>query len=247
MTISQWGALVSEMLGAIAVTMLVGLNPRIKNQRPLAFKYPLREGIISLVLFAVLFGFNVLVEKGQVVPPAAFSPSSLAPIYLQLIAAAAGVALFGLALAYRHQPIRSAGWNRALLNPALEAGIAIVLLSIFLRGMISRLLAGLAADQGTAIILFLLLAIAEESIFRGYIQLRLMSWLGNYPGLILTALLSTLWQIPRLAGLPSQTLAIQLGITLVQGLVAGWMMLKCRHVLAPAFYRAISAWLTFLG
>ena len=247
MTISQWGALASEMLGAIAVALLVGLNPRIKNQRPLVFKYPLREGIISLVLFAVLFGFNILVEKGQVVQPTAFSPISLEPLYLQLIAAGAGVALFGLALAYRRQPLRSAGWNQALIAPALQAGIAIVLLSIFLRGMISRLLAGITPEQSSAILLFLLLAIAEESVFRGYLQLRLMAWLGKYPGWFLAAVLSTLWQIPHLAGLATSALLIQLGVALAQGLAAGWMMIKCRHVLAPALYRAVSAWLTFLS
>jgi membrane protease YdiL (CAAX protease family) len=247
LTISQWGALASEMLGAIAVTMLVGLSPRVKQQRPLGFKYPLREGIISLVLYAVLLGFNFLVQNGQVFQPGAGVSDALIPVYLQLVAAGAGVLLFGAALAYRRQPLRSAGWNRALMSPAIQAGISIVLLSIFLRGMISRLMGGLTSEQGTALLFFLALALAEESIFRGYIQLRLMSWLGTVPGWLSTSLLFVLWQVPHLSGLAGAALWIKLGIALAQGLVAGWMMIKCRHVLAPALYRAISTWLTFLG
>ena len=88
---------------------------------------------------------------------------------------------------------------------------------------------------------------AEETVFRGYIQPRLISRLGEIPGWLLTSVVFALWQIPRLLGEPSQTLLIGVGIGLVQGLVAGWVMQKTRHVLAPGLYRAISGWIAFLG
>ena len=246
MTISQWGALASEMLGVISVTLLVGLNPRIRQQPPLTFKYPRREGLISLLLFALILAFNFLVMNGSILQPSMSSPA-LDQVYLQMVAAVAGAVLVGAALIYRRQPIRSAGWNQKLISPALQAGIAIVLLSIFLRGMLSRLLAGVSGEQSSALLLLLVLALAEETVFRGYIQLRLMAWLGAYPGWLVTGGLFVIWQIPHLLSLSGSALYVQLGIALVQGLLAGWMMMRCRHVLAPALYRAISLWLTFLG
>jgi len=48
-----------------------------------------------------------------------------------------------------------------------------------------------------------------------------------------------------LLGLPAA--ALPLAIQLAQSLLAGWMMQKSRHILAPTLYRAISAWLTFIS
>ena len=56
-----------------------------------------------------------------------------------------------------------------------------------------------------------------------------------------------LWLLPLYwpAGLAAA--ALPLAVQLAQSLLAGWMMQKSRHVLAPALYRAISAWLSLLG
>lgn len=243
--------LASEMIGAVAVTMLLTISPRFKQMRPLGFLYPRREGILSLVLFAGLLILAFLVYGGQIsvknILPAA-SAASVEALYQQAAVALVGAIIFGAALAYRRQPIRSAGWNRPLLSPALQVGIAIVILTIFLRGKFSTILHGVSAEQGLAIGILLVLSLAEEFVFRGYIQLRLISWLGQIPGLLVTTVLYTAWQLPRLLGtMSTPDLLIQLGISALQGLLCGWMMLKCRHILAPAMYRAISGWITFLG
>lgn len=249
MTLNQWVALASEMLGVIAVTMLLTISPRFKQMRPLVFRYPRREGTVSLVLFAGLFLIAFLVHSGQL-SVTGFAPAGasagLVSLYQQAALALVGVLTFGAALVYRRQPVRSAGWNRALLTPALQVAIAIVLLSIFLRGMFPRLIAGLNPEQSGALPVILILALAEESVFRGYIQLRLSGWLGNIPGWLAASGLFVLYQLPRLIALPLETAAIQAGLALVYGLLAGWMMMKTRHVLAPAVYRAVSIWLTFL-
>ena len=64
-----------------------------------------------------------------------------------LIAAGAGVVLVIIALIYRRQPVRSAGWNRPLLMPAFQVGIAIIILTIFLRGKITTLFDGITTDR----------------------------------------------------------------------------------------------------
>lgn len=243
--------LASEMIGAVAVTMLLTLSPKFKQVPPLGFRYPLREGVLSLALYAGLLLLAFLIYGGQISVINLLKETNAPAIdslYKQVAVALLGAFIIAAALAYRRQPVRSAGWNRALLSPALQVGVAIVILTIFLHGKFSTLLKGVSSDQGLALLLFVLLGLAEETVFRGYIHLRLSSWLGKIFGWLATAGLYVVWQVPRLLGtLPPNQFWLQLGLALLQGLLLGWMMQKCRHVLAPALYRAISGWIVFLG
>lgn len=243
-------ALASEMIGALAVTMLLTINPKVRQHPPLGFRYPRREGILSLALFIGLFLLALLIYGGQVrvvqILPEG-SPPDLTGLYQRTAIALVGALIFLAALAYRRQPLRSAGWNRPLLSASLQIGLAVAILTIFLRGIFTTLLKGVSAEQGLALLLLLLLGLGEETVFRGYIHLRLSAWLGSTPGWLATAGLYTLWQLPRLVGaLPPGQLLLELGLALLQGLLLGWMMQKGKHVLAPALYRAISGWIVFI-
>ena len=249
MTFLQWVALASELMGVLAVTMLLTISPKFKNQRPLKFAFPLREGVLSLVLFGALLALGFMVYGNpnwveRVVPQSA--NGLMARLDQQVVLSIVGVVMIAAALIIRRQPARSAGWNRALLTPALQVGIASILLTIFLRGMLMRLIGGVSSAQTSVLVFIVLVVIAEESIFRGYIQMRFSGWLGQVPGWLVTVGLFGLWQVPFLLSLPTETFFIQLGISLAQALLAGWMMMKCKHVLAPALYRSASIWLSLL-
>ena len=247
MSFTQVAIIFVEMLGVIAVVMIMALNPRIRQQPPLEFKFPRREGYFALGLFAAALVLAIFIWNswGSGSTPADVSSTEM--LIHQLVPALGGLLIFGAALAYRQQPLRSAGWNKALLTPALQFGVAVVLLSIFLRGMFSRLISGVSSEQGSALLIILATCLAEEFIFRGYIQLRLSSWLGKSWGWLAASGLFVIWKIPYLLTLPSNTLLIQLGIVAAQSLLAGWMMQKSRHILAPTLYRTISLWLSFLA
>lgn len=246
MSFAQTAIIFVEMLGVIAVVMLMALHPRVQQQPPLEFKYPRREGYFSLGLFAGALILAVFIWNSWGTSSSSSGTNTTEALIHQLIPALVGLLIFGAALTYRQQPLRSAGWSKALLTPAVQLGVAVVLLSIFLRGMFSRLISGVSSEQGTALLMILATCLAEEFIFRGYIQLRLSSWLGKSWGWLAASGLFIVWQIPRLLVSPSDTLLVQLGILTAQSLLAGWMMQKSRHILAPALYRTISLWLSFL-
>ena len=154
---------------------------------------------------------------------------------------------FVAALLLRKQPVRSIGWNPALLKPALQMGFAIAVLTVFLRNQVMVIFAGLQPEQVLPLPLALLLAVAEETIFRGYIQQRLAWWLKPIPGTLLTAALFALWHLPPwLNHLPVETILTLLALTFIQGLVLGWVMHKAGHAAAPALYRAFSIWMQYL-
>jgi len=243
-------AFISEVLGVIAATMLLTLSPRFKQHTPITFLYPKRELLYAGLVTAGLFIIGFVVFNGPVPAPitgVSGSTPTLAALIQHLTVAGAGVLLVVIALRYRRQPFRSAGWNRPLLMPAFQVGIAVVLLTIFLRGKITLLFDGISSAEASALLVVTALGLAEETVFRGYIQPRLEARFGSVPGWLTTSVLFALWQIPRLLGEPSQTVMIGVGMGLVQGLLAGWMMQKCQHVLAPGIYRAISGWLVFLS
>jgi membrane protease YdiL (CAAX protease family) len=150
-------------------------------------------------------------------------------------------AVFLLALAIRRQPLRSAFGSNTQMRVALELGLALALLTIFLRGKVNILIYHLPADALTNLGLCAAISLLEEAMFRGYIQLRLNSWLGPRYGWLLTALLFFIWQLPRLAIDPA-SLWIRLGLAAAQALLLGWVMQKSRHAFAPAIYRTISMW-----
>lgn len=241
---------VSEALGVIAATMLLTLSPRFKKHTPITFLYPKREAFAAGLVAVGLFAAGFLIFRGPVPAPntgLTGSTPTLAAFMQHLVVAGTGVVLVVIALAYRRQPIRSAGWNRPLLMPAFQVGIAVILLTIFLRGKITLLFDGITPDEGSALLVVTLLGLAEETVFRGYIQPRLAARFGTIPGWLATSVMFALWQVPRLLGEPTQTVLIGVAIGLVQGLLTGWMMQKTQHVLAPGLYRAISGWIAFLG
>jgi membrane protease YdiL (CAAX protease family) len=230
---------ISEWLGVVAVTWLVRVNTRLK-QRPIAFKYPAREGYVSLGLFvsilALAYFFFTRISR---------APDALGLLWQRLTVDGIALAIFALALLGRGQPLRSAGWGKVATSLGWRIGLALAFLTIFLRGKVFSIINGLSPQAGLALLACLGIGLAEETIFRGYIQMRLCFWLGERWGVLATAGLYVIWQIPRLAADPAN-LPINLLIVAVQGLVVGWLALTGGGVLGPALYRAISEWASFL-
>lgn len=235
----------SELIGVIAVTLLLTLSPRFRQQRVLTFRYPRREGIVALSLFAVTLVTAILffTGPGADIPR---NPATTDGILPRLLMGALALMLYALVLRLRKQPIRSAGWNRTHLMPGLQLGLALGFLALFLVGKITTLFQGIPADKGTALLYWLGIALVEESIFRGYIQLRLSGWWGKWAGVAVTAALSTLWLLPIWLQLPRETALLQAALTFTQALVVGWVAQRSNHVLGGALYRAISGWMRML-
>lgn len=236
--------LLPEWLGAVAVLMLASISPRFKRP-PLVFKYARRDGLFALGVWGVALVVAVILA---LVNLSGFLPgfgAALQPVTSRLVLALVCVLpAIGLLL-QRQQPWRSAGWNRAMQMPALQLGLALGFLAIFLRGKFNSLFTGMGVDALNALWMWLVIALAEETLFRGYIQLRLTTWWGARWGWLGTAGLFLLWQLPRWLMMPEQLL-VNLLIGAAQALLCGWIMRQSGHVAASALYRAISEWLFFI-
>ena len=233
----------SEVMGVIAVMLLAGLSKSIRQRPLLGFKYPRREAVISLTLFSLLLALSILFYNGIIPAPQPFV--TVPPELWQQLVAGLIALLLVLALLYiRRQPIRSAGWNKTMLSPSLRLGLALAFLAVFLRGAIFSLMDGVSPAELSGLVVWLLLALAETTIFQGYIQLRLTSFFGDRFGWLAAAAVFLLWQLPRL--LQPETFWIRLGLAAVQAVLLSWLMKRSGHVAGIALYRAVSEWIWLL-
>ncbi len=234
----------SEVLGVIAVMLLAGLSKSVRERPLLGFKYPRREAGFTLILFSLLMALAILFYTGTIPVP---QPLVNVPgeLWAQLVAGLIALLLVLALLYIRRQPIRSAGWNKAMLSPSLRLGLALAFLAIFLRGAIFSLMDGVSPAELSSLVVWLLLALAETTVFQGYIQLRLSSFFGDRFGWLAAAAAFFLWQLPRLL-LQPETLWIRLAITVIQTVLLSWLMKRSGHVAGIALYRAVSEWIWLL-
>jgi membrane protease YdiL (CAAX protease family) len=234
----------SEWLGVLATTWILLLSARFRK-RPVIFKYQRREGNITLLLSAFIILVAALAFRNLIQLPVLPVPASLNALGLRTVLGLIALLLFTVVLLMRGQPLLSAGWGRANLSPAFQLGLGLAIITIFLRGKTTGILNGLASEEALSLLLCAALALSEESIFRGFVQLRLSGWWGEIAGLLGTALLWIFWQIPRLMLYPEQFWFLLL-LTTGQALVLGWVAQKSGHSLPVTMYRAVSEWILYI-
>lgn len=244
-----WLGMLSEWLGVIAVTMIAGVAPIFKKVRQIEYRFPQREATFALSVFALIY----LVAFQYYSNPAFSFVKDVAAVFAggelaeRMFLAVICLVPFILALVFRGQPLKSFGWAKDNFKVGVTLGLLLVVVTIFLRGKFTTLLHGVTPEQGSLLLVWLILAFAEESIFRGYIQGRLISLFGTVWGLLATAGLFVMWQLPgRLWVSPISDYWHILVIAAIQGVLLGWIMRKGGHVIAPILFRAAAGWLLLI-
>ncbi|MDD5369391.1 MAG: CPBP family intramembrane metalloprotease [Anaerolineaceae bacterium] len=253
-----------EFAGVVAVTILLALSPVFRRRRPLLFAYPRREGLVALGVFvasaAILTGLALRFPQNPIDPatPAhlfgqvgavtvfRFTSTQLSrQIFLALAVALPALLL----LLVRRQPMLSAGLPRPTMRAGIQLGLGLALISLFLGNKTNAILNGLNLDQWTYLGAMLAAGLAVEFVFRGFIQLRLVAWLGPVWGWIAASALYAGGQIPQKLLVEHNTLP-ELGASLALlfgfGLLLGWIMRKSGNVLAPGIYHVFHNWLVVL-
>jgi membrane protease YdiL (CAAX protease family) len=244
-----WLGYASEWLGAVAVVMIAGVSPMLKKVRQIEYRFPQREVTFTLSIFALVYLIAFQYYSNPFLGFIKSASSIFAGGELAERALLALVCLlpFIAALFLRGQPLKSFGWGRENFKAGATVGLMLVVLTVFLRGKFMPLLNGVSAEQGSLLLVWLLLAFAEETIFRGYIQSRMIALWGSTWGWLATAGLFVLWQLPgRLWILPFAEIWPILVIVAFQGVLLGWIMRKSGHVIAPILFRAAAGWLLLI-
>ena len=126
-----------------------------------------------------------------------------------------------------------------MLGALLGAGV------LFLRGRPFDTAHLSAPDARWALVTYAVVALVEETLYRGVLQGRLGAWLGRGWGFLLTALLFTAAHLPArlLGGEPlAQALTYAALRLLPMALLFGGVMLAAGHVAAPAIVHLAWNW-----
>ena len=256
--------LISEMLGVVATVLILAISPILKNKRPLVFLYPRRElpaavSIYIFVLLAVILGSSL--ADGALARTASFLPypglfnavlPENKPSYNLWVQAAVSLVLLvpvAISLVARKQPLLSIGLNRNNYKAGLQLGFALALLTVFLSGKITAIISGGESGAFPALVAVFLAVIAEEVVFRGYIQPRLASRFSETHGWLITALAYLVWCIAPLLVVSNTEPAFLAGYLLYHaavGLLYGWLMKKSGSLLVPILYHTAHLWILFL-
>ncbi len=144
-----------------------------------------------------------------------------------------------LVIALRSNPARF-GFHRERLGIAIGAGMLLGLTTLLGFGKLSVV----AAGPSLGLLAIGVVAFVEEALFRGALQTQLIAWLGRSRGLVIGAVLFTLWHIPQrlVTGIGGADLAASLVPVFGVGIVLGGLMLIVRNTAAPAILHTAVNW-----
>jgi membrane protease YdiL (CAAX protease family) len=160
-----------------------------------------------------------------------------------------------LTMRWRREPWASARVSRHNLGGSLIVGALLALLSlasIFFGSEHSpgQVIGRLGSRHLWALLQYTVVGFGEEFAFRGYLQTRLVAWLGRWPGWVLTSVLMALAHaVQRLTvgGMPPLDALSSSASLIPISLFLGYVMLRTENVVAPGLAHTFADWVGTLA
>jgi membrane protease YdiL (CAAX protease family) len=156
---------------------------------------------------------------------------------------------------WRRESWASAGVSTHNLVRSLVVGMLLggsTLAATFLQGSggLRRLWAGSTGGPLWALLYFAVVGFGEEFAFRGYLQTRLMAWLGRWWGWVAASILMALARVvQRTTGMgmsPAEALGSSAALIPIS-LFLGYVMMRTDNVVAPGLAHTFANWAGTLG
>lgn len=127
-------------------------------------------------------------------------------------------------------------YNRRNLFPSIILGTLVGIIFLVSNGRLTNLPALFTASGFFAALYYLVVGFAEETLFRGYVQVRWVSALGWWKGFLLTSLVMVLFHAPLILitwDLPLQEALLHMLRMMPLSLLAGYAMHKSGNIAVP--------------
>jgi membrane protease YdiL (CAAX protease family) len=175
----------------------------------------------------------------------------LSDLIPQLVVLAVYFLPAGIFMFRAREPLGSAGITRVNLWAALLIGAALAVLTFYFQpgGLLAKL-EGIEPRHGIALVFYAGVGFGEEFLFRGYLQNRLVAWLGKWQGWVSASVTMALVHLPHRFLIEGQSLGdsfiASCGLIPVS-LLMGFIMLCVRNVVAPGIFHTFADWVNELN
>lgn len=152
----------------------------------------------------------------------------------------------GFMLRLNGETLQSVGLTRVNLWKATVVGLFLAAMTLFFgHGGPGAAFKFTESHNVHTLIYFSFVGFGEEILFRGYLQSRLVAWLGRYQGWVLASVVMALTHLPQRVliqgmGFPG-AIASSLGLIPIS-LFMGFVMLRTGNVIAPAISHTFADW-----
>jgi membrane protease YdiL (CAAX protease family) len=157
-----------------------------------------------------------------------------------------------LMMRLRKESWASAGVSRTNLGKSVVLGavIGLITMSTVVAARGWGVLATLGAGHFWAFLRYGVVGFGEEFAFRGYLQTRMIAWLGRAPGWVMASLVMALAHVgQRVAALgmsPGAALASSVALIPIS-LLLGYLMIRTENIAAPGLMHTFADWVNTLA
>ena len=207
---------------------------------------------IGLLPFAIIFLLMSFSHGGQTSEAGGnemqYTPRS---VYNEIIFVLIAIAPSIIILRKQREGLDSVGISsknfiKSLLLALVLIAFTIALASLLLGGGGAGVHYKFTTNTFWAFFYFALVASSEEFLFRGYLQTRLIAWLGTWKGWIIASLFMAITHIPQRLGVYGMTFsdAVLSSLSLIPiSLFLGYVMLRTRNIAAPVLLHLFADWM----
>lgn len=201
--------------------------------------------MLAMSLFFVAAG-NGPIESGD---SQDVSCANAEDVVGQLVVALIAVGPALIVMRRRRESLASAGVSVNNLGRSSAVGVLLISAFVIWCSLITGGCEAISAARMTrvwALLQFTVVGFAEEFAYRGYLQTRLVAWLGQYRGWILASVLMAMGHIGhRVAalGMGGGEALISSASLIPISLFLGYVMLRTQSIIAPALLHTAINWL----
>lgn len=154
----------------------------------------------------------------------------------------------------RKESWESTGISKHNLKASILIGFILAIITIaevilFSSKSLGELEQNLTLNVLWGLLYFIVVGFCEEFMFRGYLQTRLIQWVGRWKGWLLTSIVMALIHIPqRMAsmGLSPKEAIISALLLIPISLTMGYIMIKTENIIAVGIYHTFANWVNIL-
>jgi len=238
----QLGILTGCALVVWALSRILGCNACI-----LGISRPKRSIAFAAAAAVVTFGitFAILIVHHARHGADGHDPM-MGKLWTQMLVPVIDIVPGAIAMFLLREPPASAGFTRRCLWQAVVVGAVLSVAAFYLTpGGFWHRIARINASKSELLLFFAFVGFGEEFLFRGFLQNRLIAWLGRWWGLAAASAIMALAHVPHrllIEGFGPWQSFVEAARLLPGSLLLGWTMLRLQNLVAPAMMHAFLDW-----